>query len=1292
MLEDAKVFEKDETIQKKYKKTKPYFDRLHREFVKEALTDAHLSGLSAYLKSFKKWRKDRKLYQKELENVEMKLRKEVITFFDGMAQKWALDYAHLNMKKKDVELLFEEGVFALLKARYGSEKETEIVDESTGEQVSIFDSWKGFTGYFGKFFETRKNFYKDNGTSTAIATRIVDQNLRRFCENIDNYENIKQKIDFSDVEGNYNRSFDEIFSLEFYNQCLLQGGIDFYNTVLGGKTLDNGEKQKGLNELINLHKQQTDEKLPFFKNLDKQILSEKEKFIDEIEDKAALLESLKLFYKSAEIKIGSIKKLFADFVKNNDKYDLSEVYFSKEAFNTVSRKWTNETDGWEEALYDVLKKRKIVSSSAKKKDGGYSFPDFLALSCIKESLENLSVDLKFWKERYYLGSVDSECKGFLSGKELVWPQFLRIFSFEFESLFIREVIDIETNEKKEIGYDVFKQRLKHLLDEFELNVKNKVIIKEFADEILHIYQMAKYFAIEKKRKWLTEYETGDFYDNPAFGYMQFYENAYEEIVQMYNKLRNYLTKKPYSEEKWKLNFENPTLADGWDKNKESDNSAVLLRKDGKYYLGLMSRGNNKIFDSRHLAEFSNNIKTGKYEKVVYKYLPDAAKMIPKCSTQLKAVKNHFDNSTEDFEINTKAFIEPLCISRRTFNLNNIRYDKSDIFHITSDEKNGVKAFQKEYFRLSNDKNGYQTALHDWIDFCKNFLSKYESTNDFDLNTFKETNVYRSLDEFYGDIDRISYNVAFQDISEEYILQKNQNGELYLFQIRNKDWNEGAKGAKNLHTLYFEGLFSDENITANFPLKLNGQAEIFYRPKTKNLEKQKIVTHKNKVTLNKGEKAFHKNRYTENKIFFHVPLTLNRTQSDPKQFNVKINDFLANNPDINIIGVDRGEKHLAYYSVINQKAHILESDSLNTIGNVNYAEKLHEKAKNREQARKDWQDVEGIKNLKKGYISQVVRKLADLAVKYNAIIVFEDLNMRFKQIRGGIEKSVYQQFEKALIDKLNFLVDKGEKDAKKAGYLLKAYQLAAPFETFQKMGKQTGIIFYTQASYTSKIDPVTGWRPHLYLKYSGAEKAKADILKFSQIEFTSSRFEFTYDITKFRSGQKTYPKNTEWTVCSCVERWRWNRILNNNKGGYDYYKNLTDDYQALFQKFGVNTSAGDILRQVDRLETKGNEEFFRKFIFLFNLVCQIRNTNEKEKNSDKQDIILSPVEPFFDSRNSDGKKLPKNGDDNGAFNIARKGIVILKKISDFAKENGDCGKITWGDLYVSNVAWDDFVRG
>ncbi|MEA2098259.1 MAG: hypothetical protein U9P70_04290, partial [Patescibacteria group bacterium] len=48
MLKDNGVFEKDELIQKKYTETKKYFDRLHREFVKDALQDVGLSGLDNY--------------------------------------------------------------------------------------------------------------------------------------------------------------------------------------------------------------------------------------------------------------------------------------------------------------------------------------------------------------------------------------------------------------------------------------------------------------------------------------------------------------------------------------------------------------------------------------------------------------------------------------------------------------------------------------------------------------------------------------------------------------------------------------------------------------------------------------------------------------------------------------------------------------------------------------------------------------------------------------------------------------------------------------------------------------------------------------------------------------------------------------------------------------------------------------------------------------------------------------------------------------------------------------------
>ncbi len=1320
MLEDAKVFKTDELIQKKYEQTKPFINKLHQEFVKESLEGRSLEGLESYQDILKEWQKDKKdkIAQKNLGIKEKELYKQVTQLFNAKAKEWSEPYAHLGLKKKDIGILFEEGVFKILKEKYNNDKDAKITNKVTGE-IFFEDFWKGFVGYFQKFFETRKNFYKDDGTSTAIATRIVAQNLKRFCDNIGLFEKIKDQIDSSEVEQSFGISMEKVFSLDFYNQCLLQGGIDKYNEILGGKTLENGEKFKGINELINKYRQDNKgDKSSFLKILDKQILSEKESFIDEIKNDKELEETLKNLHETAKVKTKIFGTLFEDFIGNNTKYDLAKIYISKEAFNTISHKWTGGTDLFAENLFNALKDEQILKSSAKKKDGSYVFPDFIEFLHIKTALENVPKDINFWKERYYVNK-EGENKEFFLGNGEIWQQFLQIFNFEFNELFQKEIIDNQTGKKMHIGYKVYKEEISKLLEDFKVDKDSTVIIKHFADSVLWIYQMAKYFALEKKRTWRDEYDLDTFYTDPKNGYLAFYENAYEEIVQIYNKLRNYLTKKPYSTEKWKLNFQNSTLASGWDKNKEADNFTVILRKDGKYFLGLMRKGANKLFDKRYGSEFSQGLEKGKYEKMNYKYFPSPSKMIPKTSTQVHEVKKHFKNSSEPFFLEESSslgkFIKQLKITKEVFDLNNFEYKKSYLSTLNGespDESQRVKAdskktgqvklFQKEFLNLSQNELLYKKSLFAWVDFCKEYLDCFPSTGDGFLQFKKyiqDTEKYESIDQFYKDIERGGYKISFQNISEEYISCKNQNSELYLFKIHNKDWNlkdgKPKTGMKNLHTMYFESLFSSENIAQNFPMKLNGQAEIFYRPKT---DINKLEMKKD----SKGKNVVDHKRYEEDKIFFHLPMTLNRGKS-LFNFNVQLNNFLADNPEINIIGVDRGEKHLAYYSVINQNQEILDGGTLNVVkgGNgkdIDYHKKLEDKAEKREQARKDWQDVEGIKDLKKGYISQVVRKLADLAIEHNAIIVFEDLNMRFKQIRGGIEKSVYQQLEKALIEKLSFLVRKNEKNPEEAGYLLKAYQLSAPFETFQRIGKQTGIIFYTQASYTSKIDPLTGWRPNLYLKYSNAKKAKADISKFSEIEFINNRFEFTYDLQEFRSQKdkkKEYPKKTLWTLCSSVERYRWNRKLNDNKGGYEHYSDLTSDFKKLFKKYNININE-DILGQIENMDTddrKNNARFFSGFMFFWNLICQIRNTNSDVISGESDnDFILSPVEPFFDSRKASqfGSDLPENGDDNGAFNIARKGIMILKKISQYVEENENCDKLKWGDLYISHTDWDNFI--
>lgn len=95
------------------------------------------------------------------------------------------------------------------------------------------------------------------------------------------------------------------------------------------------------------------------------------------------------------------------------------------------------------------------------------------------------------------------------------------------------------------------------------------------------------------------------------------------IDALYNKVRNYVTQKPYSNDKIKLNFQNPQLLGGWDKNKERDYRCVLLRKNSLYYLAIMDKSSNRIFEDFPEVENSS------FEKIDYKLLPDPSKMLPK---------------------------------------------------------------------------------------------------------------------------------------------------------------------------------------------------------------------------------------------------------------------------------------------------------------------------------------------------------------------------------------------------------------------------------------------------------------------------------------------------------------------------------------------------------------------------------------------------------------------------------------------------------------------------------------
>lgn len=1306
LLEENNIIGLDKLRKEKYEKVKPYLNKIHLDFVNRSFKDINLD-FCEFEKSYIKWVQDKKdkILTKHKEDNAKRLREEIGKLFDKKAKEYLQKYPGTQFKKNDKEFLYETEIFDILKMKYWNEPETHVVDPETKEEKTIFDDWNGWLGYFTKFFNTRRNFYKSDGTSTALATRIINDNLVIFLENKLVYEKVKDFMHFDDIEKDFWYSLETIFGLSFYNTCLLQKGIDEYNKIIGGETLGNGKKLKGLNEYINQYRQDSWNKVPFFKKLQKQILSErKQNFIQQIEDINEFDEALRSFYENSLSKVVYLKQVF-EKIGIYDNMQYREIYITKSVFKERSHKFVGNVQTCEKIVYEAMKSEKVQGIKYTKKEDIYSFPDFIPLYYIKSALETFYPEELFWKERYYLS--EDRKSGLLERKVTnLWHELFQIINFDFTQILSRQIVS-ESWETITIGYTVSEEKLRRVLKHpVELSEENRGIIKDFADYTRVLYGLGKSFAVEKSREWDHTYDLDDDFYKGEDGYLErFYENAYEDIIVPYNLMRNYISKKPWSDvSKWKVNFESSSILSWRDKNFES-NGAYIFRRDGKYYLWVINWSRPSALEIERLYE-----KWGSFiERFVYDFQKPDYKNFPRLFL---------------YSINkpNRQRIAP-AVEKYNLPIETIK-----------------EIYENWLFQTENKWNvNYKESLIKMIDYFKLGISQHESYRHFNFIR-KKSSEYENISEFYKDVEKSCYQPTWEKLNYDQLLELGRKDKIYLFQIYNKDFELDEslqydqykfKGEwqKNMHTLYFESLFSERNLEnpQGVVMKLSGGGEVFFRPKAieKHYEKRNFSR---EVIANK--------RYTTSKIFLHFPIDLNFKEDGWTNYNPKINTLLANSPDINIIGVDRGEKHLAYYSVINQRGEVLKDDnwmpisgSLNyissfdtkwnaimrperklvekkdnewniieyileetgeTVPYTDYALLLEMKEKNRKLQRKSWKAVEQIKDLKKWYISAVVKKLADLIIEYNAIIIFEDLNMRFKQIRGGIEKSVYQQLEKALIDKLNFLVDKNEIDPTKGGHLLKAYQLTAPVEAFKDMGKQTGVIFYTSAAYTSKIDPVTGWRPHLYLKKQTAEKNKETILKFEDIIFNAEkkRFEFTYNRRNFfQSDKAQFPDKTVWTVCSCVERYRWNKSLNNNKGGYEHYKDLTNEFSNLFEKYGIDASK-DILQQIEKLPTQWNEKFFSDIIYYFSLINQIRNTNPNKQWNDN-DFILSPVEPFFDSRRSEvfGNYLPENGDENGAYNIARKGLIILERINAWEKQ----GKEGNPDLFVNNIDRDNHIQ-
>lgn len=1208
-IEQKGLLTQDEQRAEEYEQMKGIIDRYHKAFITMCLrnckikvnnTDDELDSLEEYSSLLSKSKRDADDEDK-LEKIKENLRKQIVNAF-----KSGNTYGDLFKKE-------------LIKNHLPDF----VTDE---EEKQVVEHFCNFTTYFTGFHDNRKNMYSDEAKSTAIAYRLIHENFPRFFDNIRSFVKISESEvanRFPEIESAFSLYLNvehiaDMFHVDYFPVVLTQEQIDVYNNIIGGKTEEDGTKIQGINEYINLYNQHhPDVKLPFLKPLYKMILSDKVALSwlpEEFENDEEMLTAINDFYKSVQpVIFGDDENCIRHLLTNIAEYNTDHIYISNDLGLTgISQQLFDQYCIFEDAIKDEL--RRNVKQTPKEKRN----PELL-----EERIKNL-----FKKEKSFsISYLDSLIKD--KGEDTIESYYAKLGAFDRDG---KQTVNLLT--QIEMAYIAAKEVLDGKYDNINQSEEATKYIKDLLDAFKSLQHYIKPLlgSGEEAEK-----------DNVFSSQMLNVWEALDVVTPLYNKVRNWLTRKPYSTKKIKLNFENAQLLGGWDMNKEADYASVLLRKNNQYYLAIMDKKHNHAFDIETLPSDG-----ACFEKIDYKLLPGANKMLPKVFFSKSRI-NEFAPST-DIQI----------------------------------------AYRQETHKKG--KNFNLADCHRLIDFFKQSIAKHEDWSKFPFH-FSDTSTYEDISGFYREVEQQGYTIGFRKISESYIYRLVDEGKLYLFQIWNKDFSDYSKGTPNMHTLYWKALFDKANL-ADVVYKLNGQAEVFYRKRS--LQKENTTVHKalqpikNKNTQNeKSTSTFDYDivkdrRYTVDKFHFHVPITINFKSSGKPNINEHVLDIIRHHGIEHVIGIDRGERHLLYLSLIDLKGRIIKQMTLNEIkqqtgGNygTNYKELLAAREGDRAEARRNWKKIENIKDLKAGYLSQVVHVIAQMMVEYNAIVVLEDLNMGFMRGRQKIERSVYEQFEHMLIDKLNFYVDK-KKEACAPGGLLHGLQLANKFESFNKLGKQSGCLFYVPAWNTSKIDPVTGFVNMLDARYESVESSRRFFSRFDVIRYNEEKnwFEFTFDYNNFHA--KLDGTKTQWTLCTYGSRIKTFR----NPAKLNQWDNeevvLTDEFKKVFANAGINIY-GNLKEAICSLAKR---EHLEPLMHLMKLLLQLRNS----KTNSEVDYMLSPVAEngvFYDSRSCNGN-LPIDADANGAYNIARKGLWVLRQIQD--SKPGD--KL---NLALSNKEWLRFVQ-
>lgn len=703
----------------------------------------------------------------------------------------------------------------------------------------------------------------------------------------------------------------------------------------------------------------------------------------------------------------------------------------------------------------------------------------------------------------------------------------------------------------------------------------------------------------------------------------------EFVNPLYDKTRNYLTRH-IATEKIAINASNAILFDGLDMNMEKSKCGVFFKQGGNIYAGILIKRNC----TRDIPADPES----DWEKIDFKFLGKAYQMVPKvCISTAKAVER-FHPSEEILDL----------------------YER----------------------RKSLDPAETARLVQYFIDCVTSRL--YESWNAYNF-TFKDASEYPTLNDLYNEMDEKAYCMLSRPISEQWLRDRVAAGEILLFRLTNRYMEPGRKGREDKTSRILRYAFSKENMESG-EIRICGGEKLTYREQA--IEKR--VTHPAGIPIaNKNPDnprrtrtlsydLYKDKRYMDEMFQFSIPVILNNKSKDAaaKRVNIEVNEIIRRTPDLNVLGINRGENNLISYAVTAPDGRILAQGNLNTIDGYNYQALLASLERSRTRSRQDWATQQSIKNTKEGYLAVVTTEILRLASEWNCVVAMENIGSDFKQKRQKFERNIYQQFERDLCTRLQYC-DLEDRPITEGLQLTRG---DLPMEESNSY-PQNGVLFFVSPWMISRTIPRQPFLTLGYIETDKLSQARAFFEKVRRAVYNAKDdvFEFTVPESAIFKLPKDV-EDREVTICTYGER-----VLNTyDKTGYgtpvDEVHLLTQEMMKILQDAGIKVS-GDISKAIAE---QGRLTFYKQVASILNLAMRPTSlySAQRVKELRIHGCVRAADGSFYDSRFAPDD-MPKDGDTMAAWNVARKCLLILEQI----RGTDDL----FPRLSRNNIDWFDMVR-